>query len=104
MNFKQDYGTLSEAINDLRNYDYVEDFNLKQDCLECRNRQFKVFHDQFQIDTSYRFEDMSDPGDEAILYAISSDKYKLKGLLVNGYGISTDGVADEILDKLKFRP
>lgn len=103
MNLEREYNTLSEAINDLRNFGYVEDFNLKQDCLECRNGQFKVFHNEFEIDKFYRFEEMSDPGDEAILYAISSDAYKLKGVLVNGYGISTDGVTDEMLDKLKFR-
>ena len=100
---KQNYDTLSEAINDLRSYGYVEDFNLKQECLECRDGQFKIFHDQFEIDKVYWFDDMSDPADEAILYVVSSNTHKLKGVLVNGYGISTDGVTDEMLEKLKFR-
>jgi len=38
-----------------------------------------------------------------ILYAISSDKHKLKGVLVNAYGIYSDTVTDEMLDKLNMR-
>jgi hypothetical protein len=39
----------------------------------------------------------------AILYAISSDRYGLKGLLVNGYGICCDAVTEEMLQKLTVR-
>ncbi|MGS2762996.1 phosphoribosylpyrophosphate synthetase [Sinomicrobium sp. M5D2P9] len=98
---KRDFDTLSQAMNVLRDEGYVEDFNLKQNCLECRNGEYKVFHDEFKIDEYYRFEGMSDPGDSSILYAISSDKYKLKGQLVNGYGIYSESITDEMLDKLK---
>lgn len=31
------YDNLIEAINGLKEQGYVEDFNLKQNCLECRN-------------------------------------------------------------------
>lgn len=98
---KRDFDTLSQAINVLKDEGYVEDFNLKQNCLECRNGEYKVFHDEFKVDEYYRFEGMSDPGDSSILYAISSDKYKLKGQLVNGYGIYSESITDEMLDKLK---
>lgn len=99
---KNDFDTLSQAMNTLREEGYVEDFNLKQNCLECRNGEYKVFHDEFKVDEYYRFEGMSDPGDSSILYAISSDKYKLKGQLVNGYGIYSESITDEMLDKLKI--
>lgn len=98
---KRDFDTLSQAMNVLRDEGYVEDFNLKQNCLECRNGEYKVFHDEFKVDEYYRFEGMSDPGDSSILYAISSDKYKLKGQLVNGYGIYSESITDEMLDKLR---
>jgi len=97
----RDFDTLSEAMNALRKEGYVEDFNLKQNCLECRNGAYKVFHDEFEIDEFFRFEGMSDPGDSSILYAISSHKYKLKGQLVNGYGIYSEDITDEMLAKLK---
>jgi len=96
------YDTLSEAINALKAQGYTEDFNLNQNCIECRNGEFQLFHDQFKIDQVFRFEGLTDPSDESILYAISSDKYNIKGVLVNGYGISSESVTDELLDKLKF--
>ncbi len=95
--------TLSETMIELRKEGYVEDFNLLQNCLECRNGQFKVFADEFKIDKYFRFEGQSNPSDQAILYAISSDKHKLKGVLVNAYGIYSEPVTDEILQKLDIR-
>ena len=96
------YNTLSETMNELRKEGYVEDFNLQQNCLECRNGQFKVFADEFKIDKYYRFEGQSNPSDSAILYAISSDVHQLKGVLVNAYGIYSEPVTDEMLQKLKI--
>ena len=97
------YVTLSETINDLRKEGYKEDFNLHQNCLECRDGQFKVFTDEFKVDKYYRFEGESNPSDSAILYAISSDSHHLKGILVNAYGIYSEPVTDEMLEKLDIR-
>ena len=97
------YTTLSETMNELRKEGYVEDFNLQQNCLECRNGEFKVFSDEFIIDKFFRFEGQSDPSDQAILYAISSDKHQLKGVLVNAYGIYSETVTNEMLEKLDIK-
>lgn len=97
------YVTLSETMNELRKEGYVEDFNLQQNCLECRNGQFKVFADDFKIDKFFRFEGESNPSDQSILYAISSNKEDLKGLLVNAYGIYSEPLTDEMLQKLDVR-
>ena len=92
--------TLSGQISILRSAGYTEDFNLKEDSLECRDGDYKLLHDQFNVDEVFRFEGDSDPADEAILYAISSDHYPLKGILVNGYGIYTDKITDQMVKKL----
>ena len=97
------YDTLSGTMNKLRKEGYVEDFNLQQNCVECRNGQFKLFTDEFKVDKFYRFEGSSNPSDAAILYAISSDTQELKGLLVNGYGIYSEPITDELLEKLEIR-
>lgn len=94
------YVTLTDTMNDLRKEGYVEDFNLRQNCLECRNGDFKVFAEDFKVDKFYRFEGESNPSDSAILYAISSDKHQLKGVLVNAYGIYSDDLTDEMMEKL----
>ena len=97
------YVTLSETMNELRKEGYVEDFNLQQNCLECRNGQFKIFAEEFKVDKFFRFEGDSNPSDAAILYAISSDTHQLKGVLVNAYGIYSEPVTDEMLRKLEIR-
>ena len=97
------YVTLSETMNNLRKEGYVEDFNLKQNCLECRNGEYQVFADDFKVDKFYRFEGESNPSDSSILYAISSDKHNLKGVLVNAYGVYSDPVTDEMMMKLSVR-
>lgn len=97
------YDTLSEAISALQQQGYTEDFNLNQNCIECRNGEYKIFHDEFKVDKYYRFEGQTDPADESILYAVSSDKYGLKGLLVNGYGINSEAITNEMLDTLRMQ-
>jgi hypothetical protein len=94
------YSNLLEAINGLKAEGYTEDFNLRQDCIECKNRGYKIFHDEFVIDKHYRFDVQSDAADQSIIYAISSEKYGLKGILVNAYGIYSEPMTNEMLDKL----
>jgi Fe2+ or Zn2+ uptake regulation protein len=96
------FDTVTEAVAALKQQGYVEDFNLKENCIECRNGQYQIFHNEFQVDEFYRFEGMTDPADETIVYAISSPRYKLKGVLVNGYGIYSQSITDEMVDKLKI--
>lgn len=96
------YSTLLEAINGLKAEGYTEDFNLQQQCIECRSGQYKIFHDEFVVDKFYRFDNSSDAADQSIIYAISSDKYGLKGILINSYGIYSEPVTDEMLNKLRI--
>src|ERR1700754_5094681 len=98
----EEMATMTEVINKLRTDGYAEDFNLQQNCLVCRDGHFSVFHNEFVIDKTYRFEGESDPADEATVYAISSPKYKIKGVLVNGAGIYSDALTDEMLETLKI--
>ncbi|MEP7127349.1 MAG: phosphoribosylpyrophosphate synthetase [Chitinophagales bacterium] len=95
--------TLSETLKKLKAEGYTEDFNLSGDCVHCQSGKLKIFPAEFHIDQYFRFEGQSDPGDAAILYAISSEKYKLKGVLVNGYGIYSEPLTNEMLDKLKTK-
>ncbi|MBX3162952.1 MAG: phosphoribosylpyrophosphate synthetase [Bacteroidetes bacterium] len=88
MDKKKYYDTLSEAVNDLVKRGYTTDFLIhgEKDCLICHSNSLELSQNDFVIDEVYRFEDMSDPSDESILFAISSEKYKVKGLVINSYG------------------
>ena len=92
--------TLSEVMNKLKVQGYESDLNLKGNCLICAGTDLQIYPEDFQVDQIYRFEGTSDPGDEAIVYAISSEKHKVKGVLVNGYGIYTDEATDEMMKAL----
>ncbi len=92
--------TLSEVTNVLKKRGYTVEFNLKEDHLECVSDHLKMFPGEFLVDKHYRFEGPSDPGDEAIVFAISSIKYNLKGVLIDGYGIYSDGMSKEMMKAL----
>lgn len=92
--------TLSEVTNLLKKRGYTIEFNLKHDHLECLGDHLKILPGEFIVDKHYRFEGVSDPGDEAIVFAISSEKHNLKGVLIDGYGISSEGISVEMIKAL----
>ena len=95
--------TVTEVIDHLRKKGYTEDLNLQQNSLVYCINHLQVFHDEFAVDQVYRFEGNSDPADEATVYAISAAKYGIKGILVNGAGIYTDSLTDEMVASLKIK-
>lgn len=92
--------TITEVMNVLEQRGYTEEFSMTENSLTCQSGNLTIFPDEFIVDKQYRFEGMSDPGDEAIVYAISVDKYNLKGILVDGYGVSADKVSKEMITAL----
>jgi len=96
----EQYDSLLQAIEALRLQGYTEDFNLKSNCLDCRDATIQLHPHDFDIDKVFRFYSASDVDDESILYAISSEKYNLKGILVNGFGVSADPLTAEMVAKL----
>jgi hypothetical protein len=93
--------TVTEVLEKLKGEGYTIDFNLRHNCLECAENSLQVHPEDFVVDKFYRFEGESDPGDEAIVYAISSAKHDLKGTLVNSYGTYADDITEELVHALK---
>jgi hypothetical protein len=100
MNPHYDYGTITEAVDDFKSQGFVTDFNLEENCISCEHGKFEA--DEFEIVKVYRYEGNSDPADEAVVYAIES-KTGIKGILVTGFGASSDSASTNILNKLSFR-
>ena len=94
------YSTLSEAVNDLQRHGYTDDLQLKDHCVFCEGRRTELHPADFHIDELHRFEGDTDPGCESIVYAISSPKHGIKGLLVNGFGPSANSLTQEMVAKL----
>ena len=86
--------TLSQVIDRLRQQGYTEDLNLHHE------NPLWLDPDAYRVDEVCRFEGPSNPDDESILYALSSVKYGLKGVLVNGYGLSADADTSALEQRL----
>jgi hypothetical protein len=91
------YATVTEALEALRKQGFTTDFNLKENAELFEGEFFKA--EDFEIVDVYRYEGNTDPADEATVYAIAS-KSGLKGVLVAGFGMSSDHFSTTILKKL----
>ena len=96
------YETVSEATNDLKKRGYTIDFNLRENRIMYGDGGRSLGADEFEIAEVHRFEGMTDPADEAVVYAIVSTD-GLKGVLVNGYGIYAEKVSTDLAKKLNFQ-
>lgn len=94
------YDTVSNAINSLKRQGFTVDFNLEGNYLVTEGK--KIEAKDFSIVDVYRYEGNTDPSDEAAVYAIESTG-GIKGILVTGYGASSDAFTEEMLEKLKIR-
>lgn len=96
------YDTLSEAVNDLQRRGYTEDFLLQdgEGCLICKRHSLELSPDEFIIDEIHRFEGMTDPADESIVFAISSGDYCIKGLVINSFGADFGYRASKLVEGL----
>lgn len=94
------FDTITETLNWLKTQGFTEDFNLNYDCVVYNNGTTSMSPDEFHIQWVFRFEGETDPGDENIVYGITSEKYNIKGVLLSAYGMYADPVSDLMIKKL----
>lgn len=95
------YDTLVEALDDLKRRGYTEDFNLHPHCLECKSLELQLHPENFKVDEFYRFEGMTNPDDNSVLFAISSEG--IKGTFLDAYGVYAENLTPEMRTKLKYK-
>ncbi|WP_103070177.1 phosphoribosylpyrophosphate synthetase [Aquimarina sediminis] len=94
------YDTLTEALSDLDNRGFTIDFNMRSDSVYCKALDRTFRPEEFTVAEYHRFEGASDPGDQSIVYAIeTTDGHK--GVLVDAYGIYSDPLSHDMIQKLK---
>ena len=98
------YDTVSEAVRDLQRRGYTYDLLLGEQCLVCEAKGASLDPSEFEIDEFHRFEGETDPSDESVVYAISSAKHGIKGILVNGFGPSASSLTQQMVAKLATHP
>lgn len=103
---RKNYDTVTEAMADLKRLGYNIDFSIRED------KDYLIGHstatvlspDDFEIDGFFRFEGNSDPGDQMIVYAISSKNNELKGIVVSAYGMYANNTSSAIVKRLDAHP
>lgn len=99
---RNSYTSLSVAIEDLQKNGFSEDFNLIAEGIESRSLKKQWKAGELEVIKFYRFEGMSDPGDNTILYLIETQDGR-KGLLVDVYGADQGEISPEMIKKLTIR-
>ena len=99
---KNSYPSLSVAIADLQENGFAEDFNLVGEGIESKSLKKQWKAGDLEVVKFYRFEGMSDPGDNTILFLIETNDGR-KGLLVDAYGAYEGEVSPEMIKKLSIR-
>jgi len=95
------YDTLVEALQDLKKRGFTHDFNIEQDRIYCTNLKMYYHPKAFNVLEFYRFEGMSNPDDNAIVYAVETSTGD-KGVLVDAYG-AYESMTQDMIDKLKIQ-
>jgi hypothetical protein len=96
------YNTLSEAVSDLRARGYTLDFNIIFDKIHCIENGLCLNPAEFEITEFHRFEGNTDPSDEEVIYAVESKDGKIKGMITAAYGTYSEGISDEMIQKLRI--
>jgi hypothetical protein len=81
--------SLATCVNRIVRKGYTEDFKVTEQGLESLNKEKKYSPEQIKIVNFFRFEGMSDPDDNAVLYVIETTD-GTKGTLIDAYGIYND--------------
>jgi len=97
------FDTVTEALDWLKIVGYSHDFNLDGNYLKSANGQHSLSPEDFTINYVFRFEGDSDPDDESIIYGISSETYKMKGVMISAFGMYADSISNEMIQKLAIR-
>lgn len=96
--------SLTDIINRLKTRGYVDSLTPKNDHFECESGKYKIYPQDISVDKVVRFENSSDPNDQAIVYAICAPKVGIRGIYVESYGIYQDDLSKEMEDRLKQHP
>ena len=99
----KNYESLVDALDDLRKRGYEAEFEPQSNCLYCSNLDLRLNEEEFHIDEVYRFEEDSNPDDNTVVYALTAPG-GLKGIIVDGYGLSSDNISFDMAKKLQNHP
>lgn len=88
--------SLSSCVNKMKEDGFSEDFQVTKKGLTNYSEEKFYTPEQVRIVNFYRFEGVSDPADNSILYVIETDDGH-KGTLVDAYGAYSDSSVSKFI-------
>lgn len=95
--------SLRECLRRLRDKGYTENLTPMFDHFECQMGAIRIEPRDLIVDELVRFENSSDPDDNAILFAIRNSA-GIKGVFVDSFGVYHTELSHELDQKLKDHP
>jgi len=92
---------LSQSLNHLLKEGYNENFKVIEQGLKSLESEKIYSPDDLLIVNFYRYEGISDPDDNSILYAIET-RDGAKGTLVDAYGAYSDPLVEKFMKQVKI--
>lgn len=93
--------SLADTIHKWEQRGYTENLVPRRDHFAVRSGEVEIFPKEFVVDKVVRFDNSSDPDDQAILYAISVPTKNIKGIYVDSYGSYHDDLSSEMLKRIQ---
>jgi hypothetical protein len=101
-NTPENYQSLLAAVSDFAARGYNFSYNFTDGVLHCDSLNRCFYPAELLITEVYRFESMSDPADNSVVYAIES-KDGIKGILVDAYGTYSDDDKNHFLEQIPIK-
>ncbi len=92
--------TLSEVVNRLTAAGYTDDFRAEPEGLRAVPSGCIHTPESLIIDEVVRYEGMTNPDDEAIVFALRCDAHGIKGTYVTAYGPQMPALDAEMVRRL----
>lgn len=92
---------MSKSVKELQSKGYKENFSIIFDHIGCQSGQFVFYPDDIFFDDMQRFDNSSDPDDQAILYAISILGTNMKGLCAESYGLYHEDWSQSMIERMQ---
>ena len=99
----QQFESLNDALSELKGKGYQAEFDAEPFCLYCSDLDMRLNPDEFHVDAIYNFEEAGKPGDNAVVYAISS-AHGIKGVVVDPSQAISQHWDFEMAKKLRYQP
>ena len=96
------YATMTEAVDGLKSRGFTSNFELIDNKLQAMESARRFAANELTIVEHHRFEGISNPADESIVFAIES-RDGTRGVLVDAYGVYANPELTAFLKEVEHR-